>query len=69
MKLLKFATYSMMIILTLGKKAVPGVNMVPDSVTYGYATNDNYVLQNAAVFNFLFRILKMLKLFQKFRFI
>ena len=69
MKLLKFATYSMMIIFTLGKKAVPGVNMVPDSVTYGYATNDNYVLQNAAVFNFLFRILKMLKLFQKFRFI
>jgi hypothetical protein len=69
MKLLKFATYSLMIILTLGKQALPGVNLMPDSVTYGYATNDNYVLQNAAVFYFLLRILKTLKLFRKFRFI
>lgn len=30
-------------------KNFPGFNPVPDSVAYGYATNDNYPLQDMAV--------------------
>lgn len=32
------------------RKQFPGVNVMPDSVAYGYASNDNYPLQNAAGF-------------------
>lgn len=49
MKLFKLALISTFIILSFGKQALPGATLMPDSVAYGYATNNNYALQNAAV--------------------
>ncbi len=49
MKLLKLAIYSYLFFFAMGKQALPGATLMPDSVAYGYATNDNYALQNAAV--------------------
>ena len=52
MKLVKLAVITSLILFVSGKKdkqILPGASLMPDSVAYGYATNDNYALQNAAV--------------------
>ena len=69
MKLFKLTIVLSILFFTLGKQALPGASLMPDSVAYGYAANDNYALQNAAVYFIKDRTLKMYKFFPKFLFI
>jgi len=57
MKLIKLTFLSIALLLSTTisknrKQSLLGANITPDSVAYGYATNDNFALQNAAV-NFI----------------
>lgn len=51
MKLVKLSILLFSCVILAASKQLP-VNLMPDSVTYGYAGNTGNVLHNAAVFLF-----------------